>query len=191
MTVSLRNTFQASQEEFFTCLEAKLSALDRRMRECEAQVDALATVSDNLAVHALALSNRGPAPTAWSYDARLPNVYFAGVFEPEASGGSFKRWVGASACLAGRLMLDRRFQYRCEVEIVDFITPEAEASFRLVVGDRPWVWLSTAGRIFSTIITEAPDEIALDFTLEVPSANLQDDKDVSFSFRRLSFSRVG
>jgi anti-sigma factor RsiW len=188
---TLHTLFQASQDEFFAVLDARFSAIDARMQECEAQLDAVASLSDSLAARSLALASRGPAPTAWLYDVRMPNVYFPGVFEPEADDKGAKRWVGASGRIEGKLLLDRRFQYRFEVEVVDFVSSEAAASFQLSVDGRAWPWLSADGLHFSTVVAEAPNDASFDFALEVATESRPADRDVTFSFRRIAVSRLG
>ena len=188
---SLHTLFQASPDEFFTVLDGRFSAIDARMQECEAQLDAIASLSDSLAARSLALASRGPAPTARLYDVRMPNVYFPGVFEPEADAKGAKRWVGASGRIEGKLLLDRRFQYRFEVDVVDFVSAEAASSFQLSVDGRVWPWLSFDESLFSTIVAEAPHDASFDFALEVTPESRPVDRDVSFSFRRIAISRIG
>lgn len=188
---SLHTIFQASQDEFFSVLDGRFAAINARMQECEAQLDAIASLSDSLAARSLALATRGPAPSAWLYDVRLPNVYFPSVFEPELDAIGAKRWVGPSGLIEGKLLLDRRFQYRFEIETVDFVTEEAKASFQLVADGRVWPWLSSESSLFTTVIAEAPHESSLDFVLQIAPESRPAERDVSFSFRRIAFSRIG
>ena len=188
---NLRNTFLASQDEFFDVVERRFGDLENRMRDCEALVESLARASDHLAQRAILLSQRAEPPVAWTFDARMPNLYFSGLYEVETKGGMAKRWVGPSCQFGGRLLLDRRYQYLVEVKVVDFITPEAEASFCLVVDGHKRPWHSASDRLFTTLVAEAPDETALDFRLEIDPQGKPEDSDVSFSFQRVSFRRDG
>jgi hypothetical protein len=120
----------------------------------------------------------------------MPNLFFTDLFEVETIGGISKRWVGPSCQLSGQLLLDRRHQYLVEVKIVDFISPEAEASFSLVVDRLTRPWHSTADRIFTTLVAEAPNETALDFVLQTEPRATPEGSDVSFSFQRIAFRRA-
>ena len=172
-------------------LETRFNAIERRMMEAETQASSLLALSDSIAMRALALSGRGPAPTAWIYDARLPNIHFTGIYDPETVGGTVKRWVDGSGSIGTRLLLDRRFQYRFEATILDFVSPEARKAFQLTVDGKPWSWLEHDGHVFATIVAEAPEESALDFTLSIGDKELLGGHDVSFSVSRISLSRIG
>jgi hypothetical protein len=188
--VKLHALFLASEEAFFAALESRLSELTTRLRDVEDLLDAQRSLNVDLSLRALALTQRGAAPTAWVYDARMPNLIFEDVFEPEVGPEGTKRWVGTSGRLSGTLLLDRRHQYTFEVNVSEFVTSAAEESFRLTVNGTTWPWLSTKARLFSTIISEAPNESSLDFSLEIRDEFRPADRDVSFAFRRLSVVRL-
>ncbi|MBK8211957.1 MAG: hypothetical protein IPK78_20470 [Rhodospirillales bacterium] len=190
MKSNFSQLFLASEDAFFTSLECRIAELEGRLFECEGQIENYAAICERLSAHALAAMTRGPAPTAWSYDVRMPNIYFDDVFDIEWSDGDAKRWVGAGNALKGQLLLDRRHQYRVNVEIVNFVSAEAESSFSISVGNTDLPWLEMSERIYSTIIPEAANESILAFRIGVSNESRSAEKDVSFSFRKLEFIQL-
>jgi hypothetical protein len=190
MADKLHSLFLASEEAFFLALENRFSELAARLQDMEGLLDSQRAVIDNLSIRALALTQRGAAPTAWVYHARMPNPIFDDVFEPELEPEGAKRWVGASGRLTGSLLLDRRHQYKFEIDAPNFVTAAAESSFMLTVNGTVWPWLSRTSRLFSTIISEAPHESSLDFSIKIEEGTRPADRDVSFAFRRISVIRL-
>jgi hypothetical protein len=129
-----------------------------------------------------------PAPARWTYDVRLPNLYFDNVYEPELTEEGAKMWVRRSGRLRARLDLPRNVQYLFCISVVDFAVPEARESFRIAVDGRVYPWLAVDTNVFSTIILEAPEAQALEFEISLDS-DLLPAEDISFSFNRIDIKR--
>lgn len=183
--------YEASPAAAFAELENDLDRLQTRLAAMSVQAEALRDTFENALK---ALTERvvaSPAPTRWTYDARLPNLYFDNVFEPEITPEAAKRWVRRLGSLTTRLALPRSVQYDFSVAIVNFAAPECRASFRLAVDGEVYPWLSQDGNLFSTVILEDPQADGLAFQLLVDTDVLPEDRDVSFSFSTIDIVRRG
>jgi hypothetical protein len=130
-----------------------------------------------------------PAATSWTYDVRLPNLYFKDVFEPEIGPGFAKRWVSGSGILKANLRLPRNVQYDFSIQVLDFALPEYEETFYIQVDGRRYSWLKKSNREFHTIILENPTATELDFELGVRVSPEIAEKNVSFSFSEIQIRK--
>jgi hypothetical protein len=125
------------------------------------------------------------------YVANLPNLYFHDVFEAERAAPIFKRWVGRSGRIGARLALARALQYDFVVHVADFISEEIKSSFALTVDGQQYPWLDDKDGFYRTIILERVDSTSLEFELSIDINLAPPDKDVTFSFAKISFDRRG
>jgi len=182
--------FRASPEGFFATLDVKLKELESQVAEVQAQLKGIADIADAF-IHDLPVRiGAAPAPTNWTYQALLPNVYFDDVFEPEANPQP-KRWVGISGRLAWTLRLPRIAQYDFAVQCIDFTSEAMRATFRLQVNGTVYPWLEAADGLHRTIILDAPDEADLSLELSIDPATRPPETDVTFSFARIDIQRRG
>lgn len=185
----LYRLYEASPEAAFAKLEEDLAQLRARLaavaENAEALRDCLDTALKGLTTPAMI----APAPTRWTYDARLPNPYFDNVFDAEITAGEFKRWVRRSGSLKTRLALPREVQYDFSITVANFAVRECRATLRLIVDGREYPWLSVTENVFSTIILENPEAHGLEFEVCVDTALLPQDRDVSFSFSGIEIVR--
>ncbi|PHK93203.1 hypothetical protein CR162_19860 [Pseudoroseomonas rhizosphaerae] len=155
------------------------------MRDIESQIEKILQLHDVFVREQLPL-RRGSAPlTRWSYDARLPNLYFPEAYEPEFSKEQVKRWVNQDGRIRGSLAIDRNVQYDFVIEIVSFITDAARQSFSLKVNGQTYNWLSVAQDRFWTIVLEDPQASTLDFELSIDPAARAEGESVSFAFSHI------
>jgi hypothetical protein len=77
------------------------------------------------------VDERGSA-TSWFFDARYPSDC-SNLYEAEYSDKNVKRWVGPAPQLVFRPSLKADTDYVLTTSIMDFITPEAEKDFGIVV----------------------------------------------------------
>lgn len=77
------------------------------------------------------VDERGSA-TSWFFDARYPSDC-SSLYEAEYSDKNVKRWVGPAPQLVFRPSLKAETDYILTTSIMDFITPEAEKDFGIVV----------------------------------------------------------
>lgn len=185
------NLYKASPEAFFATLDKNLAELTARLDECIARLDGLSGLGEAFLTNDLAGTLGGQPQTAWTYDAALPNKYFADVFAPEHAAPRTKRWVGKTGRIGTRLGLSRSFQYDFIVRVVNFVSPEAETSFTLTVNDEPYPWLETKDGTFRTIILESPEATELAFELAIDPATVPTGKDVTFAFASIAIDRRG
>src|SRR5579862_7680149 len=159
--------YEASPEAAFVELGNDLERLKAQLAAATAQAGALREVFEKALQALTEQVVVAPAPTRWTYDARLPNQYFDNVFEPEVTPEAAKRWVRRSGSLATRLALPRDVQYDFTVAVVNFAVPGCRASFHLAVDGKVYPWLSQEGNVFSTVILEDPQADGLAFQLAV------------------------
>jgi hypothetical protein len=182
-------TFQLSPEEFFAGADRAFAELRASLGSVVARTDALADLCAEMARTRLPLQASPPA-TRWSYDARLPNLVFADVFEPEAlPDGGFKRWVNASGRLATRLRLPRHVQYDLVVQIEEFCSEAAAQSFYLRIDGVQYPWLSHASRRYTSLILEDLDAETLDLEIGVAPEAMGGGGETTFSFRSIDLVR--
>jgi hypothetical protein len=182
--------FRASPEGFFSALDVKLKELKAQIDEIRAQLEGVTEIADSFIYSAPARRDESPAPTRWTFEARLPNIYFDDVFEAETVVEP-KRWVGMSGRLAWTLRLPRAVQYDFAVQCVNFGSNEMRDTFRLHVNGTKYPWLEIEGEWHRTIILEAKDEAELEFELSVDPATRAPGVDVTFSFARIDIIRRG
>jgi hypothetical protein len=176
--------FLASPEFFFDELTRRLKGIDERIDRLTARIDDLAEAMETYIRQDLPILRARPDVTAWTYHALMPNAVFDSVYEPEMLPTGAKRWVNATACLQASLVLPRNHQFHVEVQVADFVSPEAEASFALTADGQKQPWLSQEGRLYKALIPAKPESRTLDFKLETdPSACVG--RDVSFSFQTI------
>jgi hypothetical protein len=184
----LYRLYEASPAAAFAEIEEDLAQLEKRLATISEAAAALHGLVEStlrtISTPAVAV----PAPTRWTFDVRLPNLYFDNVYDPELTETGAKMWVRRSGLLRTRLALPRVVQYDFSISVVDFAVPEWRQTFRLSVDGRVYPWLSVESGIFSTIILEAPEADALEFELSVASDVLPAD-DVSFSFSGIEIRR--
>jgi hypothetical protein len=182
MVKELQQLYRASPEAFFSALDKAFTEIDIQLRDCITRLDGLSDLADRFLTQDLALRSADPRPTSWTYHAALPNAYFTDVFASETCGSGFKRWVGKTGSLKLRLSLPRSLQYDFAIKIIDFASPEAEASFALSINDQVYPWLGQEDRLFQTIIQEHATDLVLEFEVAVAPDSIPADRDVSFSF---------
>jgi hypothetical protein len=181
----LYQLFHASPGIFFEELSKKIKGLDERIDRLTSRIEDLAEAMETYVRQDLPLARARPDVTAWTYDALMPNVAFDSVFEPEIMAGGAKRWVKAAASgLRATLALPRNHQFNFQVQVIDFVSPEAEASFLLKADGVVCPWLSQHDRLYSAVIPARPEGVTLDFALETDPA-ASGDRDVCFSFRTI------
>lgn len=180
---SLIELFHASPEACFEDIGRSVSALDKTVLRTSDELQKIAALVDKLVLGKLS-TFASQSSRQWMYDVRLPNKYFPGIYDAETTLSGAKRWVGPSGAIGGTLLLPRSHQYRFEVQIVDFATPMAEASFSLVIDGEPYPWLNTDDRLYRTLILEAAEREDLSFSLAVDPETCNSDG-VSFSFAHI------
>jgi len=183
--------FEASPEAAFAELDDNLTQLSARLAAVSEVADALHHSFEMALKTLTATAVTVPAPTRWTYDARLPNRYFDGVFAPEITPDVAKRWVRRAGSLKTRLALPRNVQYDFSIGVADFVVPECQATLRLAVDGNTYPWLSVEGNVFSTIIPEDLQAQDLEFEVSVDPELVPHDKDVSFSFSCIDIVRRG
>jgi hypothetical protein len=184
----LYRLYEASPEAAFAELDQNLAQLEKRLTMISETADGLHRVFESALRAVSQPAMLLPAPARWTYDVRLPNLYFDDVYEPELTEEGAKMWVRRSARLRARLGLPRNVQYDFRISIVDFAVPDGRDSFRIAVDGRIYPWLSTDANVFSTIILEAPGTDGLEFELSLDT-DLMPAEDVSFSFSRIDVNR--
>lgn len=177
--------FNASPEAFFEELGARFRDLDARIDRLASRLDGLASVLESHLTVGIPVSRAAAERRDWSYDVRMPNIYFENVFDLETGPNYVKRWVNGGGSISGRLALPRDVPLAFEVMICDFVAPEIEAAFALSVDGRAIRWQEAGPRLFRALVP--PDTMArgLAFVLGV-DRNLCEGKDVSFSFSSIS-----
>jgi hypothetical protein len=185
----LYQLYDASPEECFKELGDTLDTLKTQIAELAQRSELLENLFDGV-VKSLAMRPVGEPPaTSWTYDVRLPNLYFKDVFEPEIGPGFAKRWVSGVGILRANLRLPRNVQYDFSIQVVDFPLPEYEETFYIQVDGRRYNWLKTESRKFETLILEDPTATELDFELGVIVNPQIAEKDVSFSFSEIQIRK--
>ena len=177
--------FNASPEAFFEELGARFRAIDTRLDRLAGRVERLAEVIESHLATGIAASRAASERREWSYDVRMPNIYFDNVFDVEAGPNWVKRWVNATGRIAGRLALPRDIPLVFEVLVCDFATPDAGADFSLAVDGRPIGWMEPGPRLFRAVIPPDAGAQGLAFSLGVDPATCGG-RDVSFSFSSIS-----
>jgi len=182
--------FNASPEAFFEELGSRFRAIDARIDQIGARIDRLAEVIESHLTTTIPTARAAAERRDWSYDVRMPNIYFDNVFDLESGPNYVKRWVNQSGRIAGRLALPRDIALAFEIIVCDFATPEAGRSFALSVDDRVLAWEEAGPRLFRAIVPPNPAMRGLGFTVGVDPALCGDQKDVSFSFSSISVHPV-
>jgi hypothetical protein len=178
----LYRLYEASPEAALAEIEETVAQLGARLTAVSEAADSLRGLFDSTLQTLTTPAAQVPAPTRWTYDVRLPNVYFDDLFEPEFAPEGAKRWVRRSGLLRTRLGLPRNVQYDFSVRVVNFVVPETRPSFRLSVDDKEYPWLSVDDNLFSTVILEDPKEDGLEFEISIDSSQIPEEKNTSFSF---------
>lgn len=176
--------FHASPEFFFDELSRKLKGMDERIERLSARIEDLAEAVETYIRQDLPVARARPDVTAWTYHALMPNTVFDSVYEPEILAAGAKRWVNATARLQASLVLPRNHQFHFEVQVLDFVSPEAEARFTLTADGETQPWLSQEGHLYKALIPARPEARTLDFKLETDPAACGG-RDVSFSFQTI------
>ena len=185
----LYQLYDVSPEECFRELGDTIDELKAQVAELGQRSELLENLFDSV-VKSLATHPIAESPAAgWTYDVRLPNLYFQDVFEPEIGPGFAKRWVSGAGVLRAKLRLPRNVQYEFAVQVVDFLVPEYEQTFYMQVDGRRYNWLKSANRKFQTIILEDPSAADLDFELGVIVSPQIAEKNVSFSFSEIEIRK--
>ena len=177
--------FNASPEAFFEELGVRFRALDARLDRLGAHLDQLAEVIESHLASGIPASRAAAERRDWSYDVRMPNIYFENVFDLETGPNYVKRWVNGTGRITGRLALPRDLPLAFEALVCDFATGEAGRDFSLTVDGRIVPWTEPGPRLFRAVIPADAGARGLSFTLGVDPANCGG-KDVSFSFASLS-----
>lgn len=180
-----QSLFNASPEAFFEELGAQFRSLDARLERMAARLDSLADVMESHLSSSIPVSRAGGQRSHWSYDVRLPNIYFGNVFDLETGPNYVKRWVNGSGKLAGTLALSRDVPLAFEILICDFATARAGLSFALTVDGRVLRWAEPGPRLFRAIVPPDPSVRGLAFSVDVDPAHCGG-KDVSFSFSSIT-----
>lgn len=184
-----QSLFNASPEAFFEELGAQFRGLDARIDRLSARLDSLADVMESHLTSGIPASRAASQRRDWSYDVRMPNIYFSNVFDLETGPNYVKRWVNGSGALTGRLALPRDVPLAFEILVCDFATVQAGISFALQVDGRALRWEEPGPRLFRAVVPPDPTARGLAFSLGVdPKAC--DGKDVSFSFSSISVHPV-
>jgi hypothetical protein len=177
--------FNASPREFLQEYDATVGEHSKRLRDLEIQSEKMLDLYESMVREQVPLMRRTAPMTRWSYDARLPNLYFPEAYEPELGDNGVKRWVSNAGRIGASLALDCGSQYDFVVEIVSFVSEEARSSFALKVNGKSYGWLSTAANRFWTVILEDREASTLDFDLSIDPATCPDGSSVSFAFANI------
>jgi hypothetical protein len=181
--------YDASPEECFKELGDTIDTLKAQVAELAQRNELLENLFDGV-VKTLATRSVAEVPaTSWTYDVRLPNLYFKDVYEPEIGPGFVKRWVSGVGILKANLRLPRNVQYDFSIQVVDFPLPEYEETFYIQVDGRRYNWLKTENRKFETIILEDPAATDLEFELGVTVNPAIEEGNVSFSFSEIQIRK--
>ena len=182
--------YRASPEGFFAALDVKIKELETQLAGIQAQLKGVTEIAEAF-IHDLPRRTAdAPAPTNWTYQVLLPNLYFDDIFEAEVTP-EVKRWVGKSGRLAWTLRLPRIAQYDFAVQCAGFGSEVMRETFRLQVNGATYPWLETTDGLYRTIILEAPDEKDIALELSVDPATRDPNADVTFSFTRIDIQRRG
>ena len=185
----LYQLYDASPEECFKELGDTIDGLKAQVAELVRRSELLENLFDGVVKSLATRPVAAPPPTSWTYDVRLPNLYFKDVFEPEIGPGFAKRWVSGTGILKTSLRLPRNVQYDFAIQVVDFPLPEYEETFYIQVDGRRYNWLKTENRKFQTIILEDPSATELDFEVGVIVSPQTAEKNVSFSFSEIQIRK--
>lgn len=184
-----QSLFKASPEAFFEELGAQFRSLDARIDRLAARLDSLAEVMESHLSSGIPVSRAAGKRSDWSYDVRMPNIYFDNVFDLETGPNYVKRWVNGSGRLAGTLALPRDVPLAFEILVCDFATAQAGLGFALTVDGRALRWAEPGPRLFRAIVPPDPSVRGLAFSLGVDPAHCGG-KDVSFSFSSITVHPV-
>lgn len=180
----LSQLFHASPELFCDELARRLGSIEERIARLQAQAEELAEAMQTYIRQDLPAARARPDVTAWTCHAALPNRIFDTVFDAEILSTGAKRWVNATARLAARLVLPRNLQFHVEIQVMDFATPDTEASFAISADGEDLPWLTRDGRLFTTLVPARPDLATLDLVFSADPASCGG-RDVSFSFQTI------
>jgi hypothetical protein len=185
----LYQLYDASPEECFKELGDTLDTLKAQVAELAHRSELLENLFDGV-VKNLATRPVAEVPaTSWTYDVRLPNLYFKDVFEPEIGPGFAKRWVSGNGILRANLRLPRNVQYDFSIKVVDFPLPEYEETFYIQADGRRYNWLKAENRKFETIILEDPTAMDLEFEVGVIVSPAIGERNISFSFSEIQIRK--
>ncbi len=186
---ALYKLYDASPEECFKELGDTIGALRSQVAELAQRNELLENLFDGVIKTLATRAVADPPATGWTYDVRLPNVYFKDVFEPEIGPDFAKRWVSGSGIIKANLRLPRNVQYDFSIQVQDFALPEYEEMFYIQVDGRRYNWLKKQNRKFQTIILEDPAAADLNFELGVIANPDVIEKNVTFSFSEIEIRK--
>jgi hypothetical protein len=136
------------------------------------------------------------ATRGWFYDARY-TANIENLHHPEFWDKYVKRWVGPNPWVEFNSVFEQFRTYRIEIKVFDFITNEAENSFKLEVGGIQIPWHSKDDSIYVSEYTSKNTESAT-LRFSVPQAKkpselipgATDNRMIAFSFGFISVKRV-
>lgn len=178
--------FNASPEAFFEELGNRFRTLDARIDRLNERIDRLADVIESHLTTGLPIARAVAERRDWSYDVRMPNIYFDNVFDLETGANYVKRWVSGTGRIAGRLALPRDIPLAFEILVMDFATDEARRSFALSVDNQRVAWEEAGPKLYRAVVGPSPTARGLGFTVGIDPATLGEKKEVSFSFSSIS-----
>lgn len=178
--------FNASPEAFFEELGNRFRALDARLDRLNERIDRLADVIETHLTTGIPVARAAAERQDWSYDVRMPNIYFDNVYDLETGPNYVKRWVNNTGRLNGRLALPRDLPLAFEVMVADFVTDEARRSFALTVDNMRVGWEEAGPKLYRAIVPPAPRASGLSFVLGVDPAACGEKTEVSFSFSSIA-----
>lgn len=178
--------FNASPEAFFEELGNRFKALDTRIDRLSERMDRLADVIETHLTTGIPVVRAASERRDWSYDVRMPNIYFDNVYDLETGPNMVKRWVNGTGRINGRLALPRDLPLAFEILISDFVTDEARRSFSLMVDNLRVGWEESGPKLYRAIVPPSASARGLAFTLGVDPAACGSQPEVSFAFSSIS-----
>ena len=178
--------FNASPEAFFEELGNRFQAMDKRIERLGERIDRLVDVIETHLTTGIPMVRAAAERRDWSYDVRMPNIYFDNLYDLETGSSSVKRWVNGAGRISGRLALPRDLPLAFEVMVTDFVTDEARRSFALTADNLRLGWEEAGPKLYRAIVPPSATARGLGFTLGVDPASYGETQEVSFAFSSIS-----